>query len=122
MRDAFAVLFFVSVGMLFDPGVARITGFRWSLVVVLLAKPLVAFDRLDALSAAAPLTVAIALAQIGEFSFILATIGRELGLLTPVATNALVAASIVSSCSTARVSTRLAVRRWCSARPACGRC
>jgi CPA2 family monovalent cation:H+ antiporter-2 len=42
------------------------------------------------------LTVGIALAQIGEFSFILATIGRDLGLLTSEATNALVAASIVS--------------------------
>jgi len=42
------------------------------------------------------LTVGIALAQIGEFSFILATIGRELGILTMEATNALVATSIVS--------------------------
>jgi CPA2 family monovalent cation:H+ antiporter-2 len=44
----------------------------------------------------AALTVGIALAQIGEFSFILATIGRELGILTMEATNALVATSIVS--------------------------
>jgi CPA2 family monovalent cation:H+ antiporter-2 len=42
------------------------------------------------------LTVGVALAQIGEFSFILATIGRELGILTTVATNALVATSIAS--------------------------
>jgi CPA2 family monovalent cation:H+ antiporter-2 len=44
----------------------------------------------------AAVTVAVALAQIGEFSFILGTLGRELALLTPEATNTLVAASIIS--------------------------
>ena len=42
------------------------------------------------------MTVAVALAQIGEFSFILATLGRDIGLLTHEATNTLVAAAIVS--------------------------
>ena len=65
---------------------------------MLVAKPAVALVIVWALRRpfAVALTVAIALAQIGEFSFILSTIGRELGLLTPVATNTLVAASIVS--------------------------
>jgi CPA2 family monovalent cation:H+ antiporter-2 len=100
MRDAFAVLFFVSVGMLLDPGSlldspALLAG---ALGIVLVAKPLVAFVLILLLKypLRAALTVAIALAQIGEFSFILASLGREIGLLTPAATNALVAAAIVS--------------------------
>ena len=68
------------------------------MAIVLVAKPAVALVFVWALRRpiAVALTVAIALAQIGEFSFILSTIGRELGLLTPVATNTLVAAAIVS--------------------------
>jgi len=100
MRDAFAVLFFVSVGMLLDPGAliqspALVIG---ALAIVLLGKPFVALVLVWAMRYPfrAALTVAIALAQIGEFSFILATIGRELGILTTAATNAIVATSIVS--------------------------
>jgi len=100
MRDAFAVLFFVSVGMLLDPAaLVDAPAFTLgALVVILIAKPLVAFAIVWVMRYPlhASLTVAIALAQIGEFSFILSTIGRDLGLLTPVASNALVAASIVS--------------------------
>ena len=83
MRDAFAVLFFVSVGMLLDPRAlidspGLVAG---ALAIVLLGKPLVALLLVWALKYPfkAALTVAIALAQIGEFSFILATLGRELG-------------------------------------------
>jgi CPA2 family monovalent cation:H+ antiporter-2 len=100
MRDAFAVLFFVSVGMLFDPGSLmadpRLT--VGALGVVLVGKPLVAFVLVWAMKYRfrAALTVAVALAQIGEFSFMLATVGRDLGVLTTDATNALVAASITS--------------------------
>jgi CPA2 family monovalent cation:H+ antiporter-2 len=100
MRDAFAVLFFVSVGMLLDPSVLMespglILG---TLVIVLAGKPAVAFFIVWALRypLKAALTVAIALAQIGEFSFILATMGREFGILTAEATNVIVATSIVS--------------------------
>jgi CPA2 family monovalent cation:H+ antiporter-2 len=100
MRDAFAVLFFVSVGMLLDPAVlwkspALVLG---GAAIVLVGKPLVAVVLVWALRYPfrAAATVGVALAQIGEFSFILATMGRELGLLTAEATNALVAASIVS--------------------------
>jgi CPA2 family monovalent cation:H+ antiporter-2 len=100
MRDAFAVLFFVSVGMLLDPGALSaspglVTG---ALGIVLVGKPLVAILLVSAMRypLRTSLTVGIALAQIGEFSFILATIGRELGILTAAATNAIVAASIVS--------------------------
>ncbi|MFN7983557.1 MAG: cation:proton antiporter [Vicinamibacterales bacterium] len=100
MRDAFAVLFFVSVGMLLDP--AALVASPWlvlgALAVVLIGKPLVAFVLVYAMRYPfkSALTVAVALAQIGEFSFILATIGRELGVLTSDATNALVATSIAS--------------------------
>jgi monovalent cation:H+ antiporter-2, CPA2 family len=100
MRDAFAVLFFVSVGMLLDPGalVASPGLVLGALGVVLVGKPLVAILLVWAMKypLRASLTVGIALSQIGEFSFILATIGRELGILTAAATNAIVAASIAS--------------------------
>ncbi len=100
MRDAFAVLFFVSVGMLFDPrfllaspGLAAAT-----LAVVLVGKPLAALVLVLLLRY--PLKVALAvsaaLAQIGEFSFILAALGKKLDVLPAEATNALVAAAIVS--------------------------
>ncbi|HUQ87768.1 MAG TPA: cation:proton antiporter [Vicinamibacterales bacterium] len=100
MRDAFAVLFFVSVGLLLDPG--SLFDSPWllagSLAIVLIANPIVAFMimwlRREPFRVC--VIVAVALAQIGEFSFILATLGRDLGLLTHEATNTLVAASIVS--------------------------
>ncbi|HET6956875.1 MAG TPA: cation:proton antiporter, partial [Vicinamibacterales bacterium] len=100
MRDAFAVLFFVSVGMLLDPGAlfsspGLVAG---ALGIVLAAKPAVAFLLAWAMRYPfrTAITVAIALAQIGEFSFILASLGRGLGVVTVDANNALVATSIVS--------------------------
>ena len=100
MRDAFAVLFFVSVGMLFDP--AQLTEAPWLLVstlaIVLVGKPLAAFGIVMALGYGTRMALAVsaALAQIGEFSFILATVADELGVLPAGAANALIAASIVS--------------------------
>ena len=100
MRDAFGVLFFVSVGMLFDPhylleSPALVTA---TLAIIVLAKPLSAMGIVLVLGyppkVAVP--VGVALAQIGEFSFILATLGRSLHLLPGEATNALVAAAIAS--------------------------
>ena len=100
MRDAFAVLFFVSVGMLFNP--TTIFTSPWllaaALAIVLIAKPLTIWaavmllghPRQDATS------VAVSLAQIGEFSFILAALGRQLGVLPETAINTLVASAIVS--------------------------
>jgi CPA2 family monovalent cation:H+ antiporter-2 len=100
MRDAFAVLFFVSVGMLLDPGSlmaspALVIG---ALAIVLVGKPLVAFLFVWVMKYPfrTALTAAIALAQIGEFSFILASLGRDLNVLRADATNVLVAASIAS--------------------------
>ena len=100
MRDAFAVLFFVSVGMLLEPGhLLREPGFiLLTLGVILIGKPLAAL----AIAAVfrQPLTVslsiAVVLSQIGEFSFIVAALGMSLGLLTRDAMQTLVAAAIVS--------------------------
>ena len=100
MRDAFAVLFFVSVGMLLDPGalLARPGLFLMTLGIVVVAKPLVAWAITTAFRypLAVSLPVAIALAQIGEFSFIVARLGGELGVLDAAAANLLVAAAIAS--------------------------
>jgi monovalent cation:H+ antiporter-2, CPA2 family len=100
MRDAFAVLFFVSVGLLLDPWhiVAAPGLILATLAVILIAKPLSAliFVLILGYPTKTALAVAVVLAQIGEFSFILATLGTDLGILTPEATNTLVAAAIVS--------------------------
>ncbi|MEX2169003.1 MAG: cation:proton antiporter [Pirellulales bacterium] len=100
MRDAFAVLFFVSVGMLFDPL------FVWQqplmilagLGIILIAKPLAALAIVAVLGqpARTALTVAIGLAQIGEFSFILSELARQHGLMPDDGHNLLVAAAIIS--------------------------
>jgi monovalent cation:H+ antiporter-2, CPA2 family len=100
MRDAFAVLFFVSVGMLFHPKAVLETPITVvaTILVVMVGKPLAAL--LLVLFMGYPvrtaLAVAVALGQIGEFSFILAALGTKLGVLPPEATNALVVAAIVS--------------------------
>jgi CPA2 family monovalent cation:H+ antiporter-2 len=100
MRDAFAVLFFVSVGMLLDPSTV-VTGWRLelaTLAIVLLGKPLAALAVVLALRRplAVALAVAAALSQIGEFSFILASMAASLGVLPREAFNALVVASVAS--------------------------
>jgi CPA2 family monovalent cation:H+ antiporter-2 len=100
MRDAFAVLFFVSVGMLLDPTVLfdNLGLFALALAVVVIAKPMLVAMVLALLGypLRTVLTVPSALAQIGEFSFILAALGRSLGVLPEVATDIVVAVSISS--------------------------
>jgi CPA2 family monovalent cation:H+ antiporter-2 len=100
LRDAFAVLFFVSVGMLFDPSqvIAAPMLPLLTLAVVLIGKPLAALAAvlLIGYPIRTGVAVAIALAQIGEFSFILASVGQKLGVLPPIASQSLVAAAIVS--------------------------
>jgi CPA2 family monovalent cation:H+ antiporter-2 len=100
LRDAFAVLFFVSVGMLFDPAfllrepllVAATLG------VILLVKPLIALVIVAVLghSVRTALTVALGLAQIGEFSFILSDLAEKHQLMTADGHNLLVGAAILS--------------------------
>jgi CPA2 family monovalent cation:H+ antiporter-2 len=100
MRDAFAVLFFISIGMLFNPAVSLA---QWPLIlavlaVILVAKPLAAFGIVLLLRQPlrVALTAAIALAQIGEFSFIVADLARSLDLLPESGASVLVTCSIVS--------------------------
>ena len=100
MRDAFAVLFFVSVGMLLDP--SALLEEPWlvvaALAVVVVGKPLVVALLLAVYRypLRTVLSVPSALAQIGEFSFILAGVGRSLGVLPESAADVIVAVSITS--------------------------
>ncbi|MFM8218424.1 MAG: cation:proton antiporter, partial [Planctomycetaceae bacterium] len=100
LRDAFAVLFFVSAGMLFNP---REVLAHWppalaAVLLVLVAKPLLAMGVVRGLgqSRATAVAMGLSLAQIGEFSFILAGLGRSLNLLSGPALQAVVCASLVS--------------------------
>lgn len=100
LRDAFSVLFFVSVGMLFDPQVLIREPVRLLIVlaIVLLGKSIVAF--LIVLAFRYPLnsalTISASLAQIGEFSFILAGLGVSLGLLPDEGQSLILAGAILS--------------------------
>jgi len=100
LRDAFAVLFFVSVGMLFDPAVLWTHPDKLLAVVgiVLLGKTLAAIGLvlLFKYSLHTALTVGASLAQIGEFSFILAGLGVGLGLLPLAGQSLVLAAALVT--------------------------
>ncbi len=100
LRDAFSVLFFVSVGMLFDPQVLIRQPLQVLAVVatIMIGKSLAAFFLVLAfrypLNTA--LTVSASLAQIGEFSFILASLGVSLGLLPEAGQNLILAGALIS--------------------------
>ena len=100
LRDAFAVLFFVSVGMLFDPWVLvdRPLQVLAVVAVIVVGKSLAAALLVMAfrypLNTA--LTVSASLAQIGEFSFILIGLGASLGLLPPEGQSLVLAGALVS--------------------------
>jgi CPA2 family monovalent cation:H+ antiporter-2 len=100
LRDAFAVLFFVAVGMLFDPRVlVDQPGAVLATVAVILIGKTVAAGALVLLlkyPLSTALTVAVSLAQIGEFSFILLGLGQSLNLVPPEAASLVVAGAIVS--------------------------
>ena len=100
MKDAFAVLFFVSVGMLFDPSILLRHPLEVLSVVlvVLIGKTAAAFAIVLAFGypVTTALTVSASLAQIGEFSFILAGLGVALGLLPPDGRDLILAAAILS--------------------------
>lgn len=100
LRDAFAVLFFVSVGMLFDPAV--LTRDAWRLLALVLTivvwKSALAFGLLRLLGQPrrTALVVAAALGQIGEFSFVVAALGVSLGLLPREGQALVIAAALVA--------------------------
>ena len=99
LRDAFAVLFFVSVGMLFNPRVLVDAPQALALTVAIVAGGgVIAYLllRLLGVSAAAAFTIAVSLAQIGEFSFILADVSIGLGVLRGEARDLILGASILS--------------------------
>ncbi|MGJ0625764.1 YbaL family putative K(+) efflux transporter [Xenorhabdus bovienii] len=100
LRDAFAVLFFVSVGMLFDPMVLlqQPIAILGTLVIIIIGKSLAAMllVKMFGHSRRTALTISVSLAQIGEFAFILAGLGVTLGLLDGEARNLVLAGAIVS--------------------------
>jgi len=100
LRDAFSVLFFVSVGMLFDPAIMmqeplHVLGV---VAIIILGKSLAALVLVIALRYPlnTALTVAASLAQIGEFSFILAGLGLSLGLLPTEGMSLVLAGALIS--------------------------
>ncbi len=100
LQDAFAVLFFVSVGMLFDPSIIvreplTVLGV---LGLILIGKSVIALALVVALGypMSTGLTISAALAQVGEFSFILATLGIAYGLLPREGLSLIVAGALMS--------------------------
>jgi len=100
LQDAFAVLFFVAVGMLFDPAILIRQPLQVLavLAIIVVGKSLAALGIVLALgnSLGTALTVAAALAQIGEFSFILAGLGVGLGLLPSAGSSLILAGALLS--------------------------
>lgn len=100
LRDAFAVLFFVSVGMLFDPMILinQFGPVLATFLIIVVGKSLAAFAivRLFRHPNSTALTIAASLAQIGEFSFILAGLGVGLQLLPEVGRDLILAGAILS--------------------------
>ncbi|MGL5166751.1 MAG: YbaL family putative K(+) efflux transporter [Afipia sp.] len=100
LRDAFAVLFFVSVGMLFDP--ASVLREPWPLLatlfIIIIGKSFAAFLIVRAFGhpTGTALTISASLAQIGEFSFILAELGVNLNLLPTAGRDLILAGAILS--------------------------
>ncbi|MEB5834845.1 YbaL family putative K(+) efflux transporter [Pantoea dispersa] len=100
LRDAFAVLFFVSVGMLFDPMILleQPLAVLGALAIIVLGKSIAAWLLVTLLghSRRTALTISVSLAQIGEFAFILAGLGISLGMLSDEGRNLVLAAAILS--------------------------
>lgn len=122
MRDAFSVLFFVAIGMLFDPRfiVEEPLMVLSAIGIVLLAKPMAALVIVAIIGypARTALTVALGLAQIGEFSFILGQVAFEHGLLSEDGRNILVAAAMVSITLNPLLFGSIdSIERWLSRRP-----
>ncbi len=123
LRDAFAVLFFVSVGMLFDPSVVWTEPVKLLVVVaiVLVGKTVaaIALVLLFRYPLNTALTVGASLAQIGEFSFILAGLGVALGLMPVQGQSLVLAAALISIATNSALFAAIdPLRRWVLARSA----
>jgi CPA2 family monovalent cation:H+ antiporter-2 len=126
LRDAFSVLFFVSVGMLFEPDIL----FEEPLHVLLVVAIIVVGKTFAALALVlafryplnTALTVAVSLAQIGEFSFILAGLGQALGLLSSEGMSLVLAGALISIALNPFLFAAIApFRRWVILRSELGR-
>lgn len=122
LQDAFAVLFFVSVGMLFDPSVVieKPVALLGVLFVILVGKTLAAFCIVVAFGypARTALTISASLAQIGEFSFILVGLGVGLGLLPPEGRDLILAGALLSiTLNPFAFATIEPLSRWIERRP-----
>ncbi len=122
LQDAFAVLFFVAVGMLFDPTILVRQPLQVVAVVLIvmvgksLAAGVIVLAFRHPLSTA--LTISASLAQIGEFSFILAALGMSLGLLPPEAQSLIVAGALLSITLNPLVFRTIPpIDRWLRSRP-----
>ncbi len=100
LRDAFAVLFFVSVGMLFNPYILLTDPLPLvgTIVIIMIGKSIAAYAIVRAFGrpSKTALTISASLAQIGEFSFILATLGTSLKLIPADARDLILAGAIFS--------------------------
>jgi CPA2 family monovalent cation:H+ antiporter-2 len=126
LRDAFSVLFFVSVGMLFDPGILVLEPLKVLAVVavIVLGKSLAAFliVLLFRYPLNTALTVSASLAQIGEFSFILAALGVSLKLLPNEGQSLILAGALISITLNPLVFAAIEpVLRWVRSRSALAR-
>jgi monovalent cation:H+ antiporter-2, CPA2 family len=126
LRDAFAVLFFVSVGMLFDPLVLveRPLQVLSVVAIIVVGKSIAAFALVLLLRYPlnTALTVSASLAQIGEFSFILAALGLSLKLLPPEGQSLIVAGALISiAVNPLLFSLAEPAQRWILARSAAAR-
>jgi CPA2 family monovalent cation:H+ antiporter-2 len=115
LRDAFAVLFFVSVGMLFDPSVVVEQPLLLvaTVLIIVVGKSLAAYGivRLLRHSHRTAITAAASLAQIGEFSFILASLGTGLQILPPEGRDLILAGALISIFVNPFIFTALVPRR-----------
>jgi len=123
LRDAFSVLFFVSVGMLFQPSI--LVDQPWQVLgvvaIIMVGKTLAATALVLALRYPlnTALTVAASLAQIGEFSFILAGLGQSLGLMTSEGMSLILAGALFSiALNPLMFSAIEPLRRWALGRSA----
>ncbi len=100
LRDAFAVLFFVSVGMLFDPRIVVEAPMALvaTVLVIVVVKSAAAFGIVRAFGydRDVAFTISASLAQIGEFSFILIVLGETLGIVRPEVTDIVVAGALIA--------------------------
>ncbi|MEY4870819.1 MAG: hypothetical protein RLZZ563_149 [Pseudomonadota bacterium] len=100
LRDAFAVLFFVSVGMLFNPSIVLTAPLALlaTVAIIILVKSMAAYGIVRAFGhdKATGLTIATSLAQIGEFSFILIVMGTKLAIVPAEAKDLVVAGAMIS--------------------------